>query len=141
MVINSAEKIKDQSIIFLDPPDARILAITEMPAPKTKKELQSLCGMVSSLKAWFRIVSFSNRAGTTKGTKFVWTPYMQMDFEQIKMIFQDQIRLSPFDPKKKINILTDGESSKGVGFVFYQNANENQPGEDVTIVQANSSGL
>ena len=50
-IIISAEKIKDQSIIFLDPPDARVLAQTEMPAPTTKKELQSLCGMVSSLKA------------------------------------------------------------------------------------------
>ena len=51
---------------------------------------------------------------------------MQMEFEQIKKIFQDQIRLSPFDPEKEINILTDGASSKGIGFVFYQNANENK---------------
>ena len=80
-------------------------------------------------------------AGTTQGTKFVWTPYMQMEFEQLKKIFQDQIRLSPFDPEKEINILTDCASSKGIEFVFYQNANENKPGEDVTIVQANSSGL
>ena len=64
-----------------------------------------------------------------------------MEFEQIKMIFQDQIRLSPFDPRKEINILTDGASSKGIGFVFYQNTNENKPGDDVTIVQANSSSL
>ena len=88
--------------------------------------------MVSSLKAWFPSVLFSNknlRAGTTQGTKFVWTPYMQMEFEQIKKIFQDQIRLSPFDPKKEINILTDGASSKGIEFVFSQNANENNPGE------------
>ena len=87
--------------------------------------------MVSSLKAWFLSVSFSNkklRAGTTEGTKFVWTPNMQMEFEQIKKIFQDQIRLSPFDPKKGMNISTDGASSKGVGFVFYQNPNENKPG-------------
>ena len=78
-VIISAEKIKDQSIIFLDPPDSRILAITEMPAPKSKKELQSFCGMVSSLS-----VSFSNknlRAGTTQRTKFIWTPNMQLEFK------------------------------------------------------------
>ena len=55
--------------------------------------------------------------------------------------FQDQIRLSPFDLNKEINILTDGANSKGIGFVFYQNTNDNKPGDDVTIVQANSSGL
>ena len=57
----SAEKIKDQSIIFLEPPDSRILAITEMPAPKTKKELQSFSGMISSLRSWFPNVSFANK--------------------------------------------------------------------------------
>merc|ERR1712120_22116 len=36
--IISAEKIKDNSIIFLDPPDNRILAVTEMEKPKTKKK-------------------------------------------------------------------------------------------------------
>lgn len=35
----------------------------------------------------------------------------------------------------------DVASSKGIGFVFYQNADENKPGEEVTIVQANTSAL
>ena len=34
----SDEKIKSQEIIFLDPPDKRILAITEMPPSSCKKE-------------------------------------------------------------------------------------------------------
>ena len=54
---------------------------------------------------------------------------MQMEFEQIKKIFQDQIRLSPFDPEKEINILTDGASSKGIGFVFYQTQMKRQSAE------------
>ena len=35
--IISAEKIKNQSIIVLDPHDSRILAITKMPVLKSKK--------------------------------------------------------------------------------------------------------
>merc|ERR1712002_1011205 len=34
--IISAEKIKENSVIFLDPPDNRILAVTEMEKPKKK---------------------------------------------------------------------------------------------------------
>ena len=67
----SAEKIKDQSIIFLDPPDSRILTINEMPAPKSKKKLQSYYELISSLQNWFPNISFANknlRAGTTHGT-------------------------------------------------------------------------
>ena len=51
--IISAEKIKENSVIFLDPPDNRILAVTEMEKPKTKKDVQRLCSMISSLKLWF----------------------------------------------------------------------------------------
>ena len=38
--IISAEKIKENSVIFLDPPDKRILAVTEMERPKNKKDIQ-----------------------------------------------------------------------------------------------------
>ena len=94
------------------------------------------------MKQWFPNVTFANKhlnAGTTHGSKFVWTPDMQREYEEIKLIFQDQIRLSPFNPNKAINILTDGASSKGIGFVFYQHYNKSKPSEDVTIVQVNSS--
>ena len=64
---------------------------------------------------------------------------MQQEYEAIKMIFKDQIRLSPFNSKKPINILTDGASSRGIGFVFYQPTDIST--QEVTIVQANSSSL
>ena len=111
----SAEKIKGQEIVFLDPPDQRVLGITEMPPPSCKKELQSYCGMISSLKQWFPNVTFSSQhlnACTAQSSTFVWTIQMQQEYEAIKMIFRDQIRLSPFNPKKSINILTDGASSR-----------------------------
>ena len=41
--IISAEKNQENSVIFLDPPDSRILAVTEMETPKTKKDVQKLC--------------------------------------------------------------------------------------------------
>ena len=51
--LKSSQKIKNNQIIFLDPPDTRILAVTEMQAPRTKKDLQTLCGMIASLRDWF----------------------------------------------------------------------------------------
>ena len=78
-----AKKIKDNSVIFLDPPDSRILAVTEMETPKNKKDLQRLCGMISSLKDWFPSVTFSTEAlrkGCAHGTTFIWSPKMEEEF-------------------------------------------------------------
>ena len=47
--IISSQRIKDGHVIFIDPPDQRIVAVTEMRNPRTKKELRTLCGMISSL--------------------------------------------------------------------------------------------
>ena len=142
--IISAEKIQENSVIFLDPPDSRILAVTEMETPKTKKDVQKLCGMISSLKPWFPSINFSTdalRKGCAHLTKFIWTPTMEQEFQKVKLIFTDQIRLSPFNPNRAINILIDGANSAGVGFCFYQNVDDEKPGEEVTIVNANSSAL
>ena len=62
----SSQKIKNNHIIFLDPPDSRILAVTEMPTPRTKKDLQTLFGMIANLRDWFPSVQLNTeilRAG------------------------------------------------------------------------------
>ena len=46
-VIN-AEKIKGQEIIFLDPPDQRILAITEIPPPAVKRNCNRIVEKIGS---------------------------------------------------------------------------------------------
>ena len=140
----SSQKIKDGHVIFLDPPDSRILAVTEMATPRTKKELRTLCGMIASLRDWFPSIQFNMenlRAGCAHMRNFEWTNIMEEEFNAVKKIFTHQIRLSPLDVEKKINIVTDGANSAGVGFVLFQNADDLKQGENVSIVKANSSGL
>ena len=66
---------------------------------------------------------------------------MEDEFNAVKKIFTHQIRLSPFDVEKRVNIVTDGTNSSGVGFILFQNADDLKQGENVSIVKANSSGL
>merc|ERR1711888_528600 len=66
---------------------------------------------------------------------------MEEEFLAVKHIFTHQIRLSPLDVNKRINIATDGANSSGIGFVIFQNADDLQQGKDVKIIKANSSGL
>ena len=66
---------------------------------------------------------------------------MESEFEKVKIIFTDQIRLSPFNPDKEINILIDAANKSGVGDFFYQYVNDEDKDGEVTIVNANSSAL
>ena len=55
-------------------------------------------------------------AGTAHNTTFNWTTLMEQEFKDLKFIFETQIRLTPYDKTKELNLLTDGASSQGVGF-------------------------
>ena len=59
---------------------------------------------------------------------------MQEEFDKMKFIFTYQIRLSPYDPSRELNILPDGASSAGIGFVLYRNLKDDEPGKNITIV-------
>merc|ERR1712030_239484 len=105
--IISSNRIKEGNVIFIDPPDKRIIAVTEMRNPTTKKELRTLCGMVSSLGEWFPNVQFNMknlRLGCAENTRFKWNQAMENEFIAVKHIFTHQIRLSPLDMNKRINI-------------------------------------
>ena len=93
---------------------------------------------------WFPNIIFSTdslRLGCAHGVKFQWTTNMQDEFDKLQLIFTDKIQLSQYDPSKELNILMDGANSARIGFVLYQNLDDNDPGKNVTIVAANSSCL
>ena len=96
------------------------------------------------MKPWFPSINFATpalRGACGNKSKFIWTPEMNSEFEKVKLIFTDQIRLSPFNPDKEINILIDAANKSGVGYCFYQYVNDEDKEGEVTIVNANSSAL
>ena len=48
-----AEKIQDDDVVNILPREKRIQAFMELKKPETKKEVQVLCGMMSSLQRWY----------------------------------------------------------------------------------------
>merc|ERR1712120_61565 len=59
---------------------------------------------------------------------------MNAEFEKVKIIFTDQIRSSPFNPDREINILIDAAKTKGLGYCFFQYVNDDDPEGEVTKI-------
>ena len=57
----------------------------------------------------------------TAGTaKFTWTQDLEQEYQNVKKVMCEQIRLSPYDPTKTLRLVIDGASLQGVGFVLFQ---------------------
>jgi hypothetical protein len=66
---------------------------------------------------------------------------LEEEYEAVKEIVTSQIRLSPYDPDKKLRLVIDGASSVGVGFVLFQFLSDEEPKKGAVIINANSSLL
>ena len=102
------------------------------------------CGMLASLQTWIPSLPLNIpnlRKATAGMAKFTWTPILEAEFKSVKEIMSTQIRLSPYDPSKRLRLVIDGASSNGVGFVLFQYLSDQNPEKGACIIQANSSLL
>ena len=112
--------------------------------PKHKKEAQVWCGMLSSLQQWFPCLPLNiplMRKATAGATKFSWTESLEAEYSAVKNIIKNQMRLSPYDPKKELRLIADGASSIGIGYVLFQYLDDADPSKGALIISANSSML
>ena len=140
----SKETIKNNDVVFLDPADGRIAALTELATPRNKKELQSACGLLASLQVWFPQVPLlipNMRKQCAGGATFDWNDELDAEFTKVKQLMGDKIRLSPFDPDKTPHLILDGANSVGLGYMLVQFADEEDHSKGVQIIAANSTRL
>ena len=86
--------------------------------------------MLASLQAWFPSIPLNIpnlRAATAGNKQFAWDRRLEEEYEAVKEILSTQIRLSPYNDKKELNLVIDGASSVGVGYVLLQFLDDNNP--------------
>ena len=100
--------------------------------------------MIASLSAWFPAVNLScplMRKTTQGAEKLKWTPDLESEYLITRKIMKKEIRLSPYNPDKWLNLVIDGASSRGIGFLCYQLVDEDDPSKGANIIQAGASLL
>ena len=134
-----AEKKHDNDVVHILPMEKRVQAFMELKKPKTKKELQVWCGMVSSLQKWYPSLPLNLtmlRKSTVGKGKIDWTEEHEAEYQNAMKVMQTRIMLSPYDPKKRLCLITDGAKTIGTGFVLCQYVNENNPSQGVNIIHS-----
>ena len=140
----SSETLSSGDHIFIEPRNGRVDALLDLETPKSKKELQCLAGMLSSLQKWFPAAPLScpliRKAAGSK-EKFSWSDPLKQEYDYIREMMQSHIRISPFDGSKKARLVTDAASSTGCGFCLFQlrDPKDQDWGMGVNIINANST--
>ena len=71
--------------------------------PETKKEIQVMCGMLSSMQRWNPSLPLNLsmlRKLTVRKGKITWTDELEVEYQNAIDIMKTRIKLSPYDPTK-----------------------------------------
>ena len=112
-----------------------------MKKPQSKKDIQSFCGMLASLQQWnpnipLNIPMLRKAAGSR--SKVTWNQDLETEYQSVLKIMKSQIKLSPYNPAKKLKLVIDGASSIGTGYILCQLINEAKPEAGCNIINAGS---
>ena len=73
--------------------------------------------------------------------KFVKLPQVQLNSNGPRPSKKNNLKLSPYDPSRWLNLVIDGSANHGMGWVLFQWADEGKPRSGATIIDASSSLL
>ena len=92
------------------PDRKRIEALCNLQQLESKKEVQSLLGLISTFNKWVPELSLKGKLIRDLGKKkviFKWTVDRQKCFKEVKRAISDNIPLEPFDPAANSIVFTD----------------------------------
>ena len=142
--IISSSLVKKEQVVCILPKDKRIESFFNLKKPKTKRDIQSFCGMLSSLQSWNPTLPMAIpmlRKAAEGTNKVTWKQELESEYSRVLEIMQTQIKLSPYNPKKKLRLVIDGASSIGAGFMLVQFRNDDKREMGCNIIQAGSGLL
>ena len=112
-----AETQENEDVVSILPQDKRIKAFFELKKPETKKEIQVMCGMLSSLQIWNPNLplnlSMLRKATASKG-KLIWNEVLEEEYNNAMEIRKTRINLSSYDPTKDSVSYLTGQKPSGL---------------------------
>ena len=106
----------------IKPDEAKISAITNMPRPICKEDVQRFLGMVTYLAKWipeYSSVAAPLRQLLEKKNEWQWNPEQEKSWQELKSIISSEPVLQYFDPAKPIKISSDANKD-GLGALLLQ---------------------
>ena len=116
-----ADTVENEDVESILPRTKRIKAFFELKKPETKKEIQVMCGMLSSLQIWNPSVPLNLailRKACASKDKILRTEKLEDEYNNSMEIMKTRIKLSPYDTTKRLCLMIDGAKTVGTGFVL-----------------------
>ena len=118
-----ADRAENEQVVRIHPKDKQVQAFFDLKKPSIKRDIHVLCGTLTSLQDWNPNISLNGpmlrKAFVSRG-KVTWNKEPEEENQNVMRIMQTIIRLSPYNPKKKLRLVIDSAKTVRTGILLIQ---------------------
>ena len=81
------------------------------------------------------------RKATAGPAQLRWSQALEEEYQNVRTLIKNNLKLSPYDPSRWLNLCIDGSAIHGMGWVLFQWSDEGKPTSCAKIIDASSSLL
>ena len=103
--------------VYMAPAAKRLEEFLDIKPPKNKKDVLRILGLAAQLKRWVPEMAYTTvhlRKLSSVHTRFIWTPDLQNELDELKRVIQLHVHLSPLDTTKPIHLHCDAATTIGM---------------------------
>ena len=115
----------DERRVYLFPEYEKIKNFLDIQSPKSKTEIQHICGMAGQFKSWvpgLQLIYPNIQRLTASNVVFTWlgSADLEKEFKDMKKAIQEAVKLFPIDITKKLYAFADSAVTVGTAYVIAQ---------------------
>ena len=129
--------------VYITPAKKRLEEFFKLETPTCRADVQRIVGLANQLKRWTPGLAFQTcglRKLSSKNTRFMWNPDLQLELETLKKKMEEHIVISPLDVKKEIHGHIDAAQKEGMAYLLCQPRSDD-PKDGKVIVACNSTSF
>ncbi|WP_416879652.1 reverse transcriptase/ribonuclease H family protein, partial [Litorimonas sp.] len=110
-------------------PDS-VMGIRDFPKPKSVADIRSWLGLCTTFSPWYSGITEGNRhmrKMLLKDAVFIWSPEMEEEFQNMKIILTSDLIVKRFDPELETKLMVDGTRLSGMGYALVQYEESGKP--------------
>ena len=143
-MVESVGHREGRSDVLISPDQAKLDEFLDLERPKSKKDVQQLCGLAAQMKKFapgMQVTYPGMQKLCAANVCFSWTADLDKELTDLKTCLKRHVKLSPVDTTKGLILVIDSAATVGTSYLLLQEKEVGNPAMGMNFISMDSSNF
>ena len=144
VMVESVGHREGRSDVLISPDQAKLDEFLDLERPKSKKDVQQLCGLAAQMKKFapgMQVTYPGMQKLCAASVCFSWTADLDKELTDLKTCLKRHVKLSPVDTTKGLILVIDSAATVGTSYLLLQEKEVGNPAMGMNFISMDSSNF